>query len=135
MITDVLARIGSILVDPDVKLDESGKEPATYEPGTLYVFNDGDVARSGAETGPPGREAFDVLAVYMASDRGEEARQERTAEVTAVLLSRRDAYIARLQQRESCDLWDHIAVSSDEDYTTNFEGRAVAVRIQGYRHR
>lgn len=131
---DVIDRIGTILVDPDVTLDDSGKEPATFEPGTLYVFADGDTAVSGAETGPPSREAFDLLAVYMAADKGEEARQERTQAVTAVLLSRRDSYIDRLQQRESCDLWAHIDVSSEEDYTTNFEGRAVAVRIQGYRY-
>lgn len=132
MIQDVLDRIGAIVVDPGDALDDSGKEPATFEPGTWYVF-EGESAMIGAETGPPGRENFDVTAVYMAKDFGEEARQERTGEVTAVLISRRDDAIDRLQQRESCDLWQHIDVSSDEDYTSNFEGRAVAVRIQGYR--
>jgi hypothetical protein len=133
MLDEVLDRINAVLTDPDVITDGSKKEPATYDPGTLYVFPDTEAAITQDETGPPGRQDFNLLAVYMASDRGEEARQQRTAAVTAALSSRRDAYIDRLQQRESCDLWDHIAVSSDADFTSNFEGRAIAVRIQGYR--
>lgn len=134
MILDVIDRIGQTLTDPDVKLDTSGKEPATYDPGTLYVFADGDVPLVNDETGLAGREDFDLLAVLMLDDAGEEARQDRTEAVTAALSSRRDDYIARLQQRESCDLWDHLTVTSDADFTSNFEGRAIALRIQGYRH-
>lgn len=132
---DIVDRIRSVLTDPDVKVDDSGKVPATFEPETLYVFPNPDVDEriDSLETGPPDRQNFSILAVYVARDRGEEARQKRSDAVTAVLSSRRDAYIDRLQQRESCDLWDYIAVTSDADWTTNFEGRAVAVRADGYR--
>lgn len=130
----IVDRIRAIVADPDVVTDDTGAEPQTFDPNTVYVFPDGDSELVGAETGPPGRQNFDVLAVFMADDRGEEARRERTQDVTTVLLSRRDTWIDRLQQRESCDLWAHISVSSDEDYTSNFEGRAIAVRVQGYRY-
>lgn len=134
MLLDVIDRIGSILDDPDIALDTTGAEPTAYEPNTLYVFDDGDAPILNDETGPARRQDFNLLAVLMLDDRGEEARQDRTEAISTELSSRRDAYIDRLLQRESCDLWDHIAVTSDADFTSNFEGRAIAVRIQGYRY-
>lgn len=135
MLIDIVDRIRSVLTDPDVRVDTTGKMPATFEPRTLYVFPDpeSDATIDGAESGPPSRQNFSILSVYMASDRGEESRQERTQAVSDVLSSRRDDYIERLQARESCDLWDHVEVTSDADWTSNFEGRAIAVRASGYR--
>jgi hypothetical protein len=133
MIDEVIDRVNSLLTDPGVAIDGTRKEPATFENETVYVWPAADVQMTQDETGPPGRQDFNLLAVYVAADHGEEARQDRTLAVSTVLQSRRDAYIDRLQQRESCDLWDHIAVTSDDDYSSNFEGRAIAVRIQGYR--
>jgi hypothetical protein len=134
VILDLIDRILTFLdPDPQVRKDSSGRIPDTFEPGTLYLFPDDEIEYVNVESGPPRQQNFKLIALYVADAEGEEPAQTRLARVTGVLSSKRDDYLAKLTARESCDLWDHIEGSSDMDWTRNFEGRAVAVRIEGYR--
>ena len=133
MLLDLIDRILTFL-DPTAKLDTSGRIPDTFAIDTLYLFPDGDQNFVNEETGPARKQEFSLVAVYLADAEGEEPAQTRLASVTSVLSSKRDDYIARLAARESCDLWDHVEADADMDWSRNFEGRAVAVRINGYRY-
>lgn len=127
--------IDTLETDATVTKDRSGRVPDTFEPNTLYVFPDGssDTRIFNMETGPPSVEEFHLLAVFMADAGMEEARQERSTTVSEGLSSKRDLYMQRLSAVKSCDLWDQIEADVDSDWQTNFEGRAVALRINGYR--
>lgn len=135
LLIDLIDRVGAMLepTPTDIAIDTSARAPDVFEPGTLYVFPDGDSTVDSMETGPPSRESFDLIAVLVADDEGEESRQQRTAGVTEVLSSKRDEYQLRLAAIRSCDLWANIDASVDADWTSNFNGRAVALRIRGYR--
>jgi len=119
--------------DPSLTIDTSGKQPDEFRPNTLYAWTDQEDTIVNTETGPARQENFFVLVLFVADANDEEAQQERQAEVSNLLSSRRDAYLERLADRDSIDLWAHIEAEADMDWTTNFEGRAVAIRVTGYR--
>lgn len=130
---DLIERIHGMEAAPTITHDTSGAAPDTFENERFYVYPDADQAIVGAESGPPRQERFRLRAVYVASAWGEEAQQERSADVTDVLSSKRDEYLTWIAQRESTDLWDHADGSADMEFMTNFTGRAVAILITGFR--
>lgn len=136
IVTDICDRILSIAeLDPGVQKDTSGTAPDTFEPNTAYCYPEQSPQELRQdETGPARRQAFRLLLLYMAPAWLEEASLTRDADVTTVLSSRRDDYLSRLAVVESCDLWAHIEATSDVDAESNFEGRACAVAINGYRY-
>lgn len=134
LLTELMDRIGDVIeLDATIARDRSGRAPDTFDVDTLYVFPDGETSLTNAETGPPSQEFFRLIALFVADAGMEEARLERTEAVTDVLSSRRDDYMMRLASVQSCDLWDHIEASVDADWSSNFEGRAIALHIVGYR--
>jgi len=133
---DIIERVAQrIELDGSVVRDLTGREPDTFEPNVLYVYPtpDAEQAIINDETGPARRQNFSVTATYVADDQGEEPHQIRLQAVTDVLSSKRDAYLARMAEVESCDLWDQIVARANMDEVRNFDGRAVAIRIDGYR--
>jgi phosphomannomutase len=137
MLLDLIDRILTFIdPDPAIAKDASGRMPDTMEPNTLYLFPDpdADIAFVNEETGPARRQNFRLIALLLADAENEEATQTRLASVTGVLSSKRDDYLAKFAARESCDLWEHVEATADMDFTRNFEGRAVALMISGYRY-
>jgi len=116
-----------------ITIDGSGKQPDEFRPNTLYGFSESDDAVVNDETGPARRENFSVTAILVGDALDEEPSQERRAAVTNLLSSKRDLYLERLADRDSIDLWAHIEAEADMDWITTFEGRAVAIRVTGYR--
>lgn len=117
-----------------ITIDDSGKQPDEFRPNTLYGFSEVDDAIVNDETGPARRENFAVTVIFVGDALDEEPQQERLSSVSNLLSSRRDAYLERLADRDSIDLWAHIEAEADMDWTTTFEGRAVAIRVTGYRY-
>jgi len=129
----VMDRLHSIEDDPSIRHDTSGRVPDVFEIDTLYVFEDGEQRVFQTESGPARTQEFRLMMVLVLDAEGEEARQERTDDVTEALSSKRDEYLAWLADRQSCDLWDHVEGTADMDWQRTFEGRAVAVRVVGMR--
>lgn len=129
---DVLDALRAMETDPSVEVDASGQRPEFFRPRAFYAWLDREERRS-VEAGPGEREEFTVTLVYVAENQGEEAQLQRQADVTDELSSKRDGYLAWIRDHEATPTWDHVAGDSDMDFVRTFEGRAVAVRADGYR--
>lgn len=116
---------------PGVVHDDSGEEPDTYEPEHVYAFpvRDATLPADGLQT----RTEFGIRIVYVADNEGEEAIAERDPDVTLALSDKRDAYLEWIREHAATDLWDHVDADADADFVRNFDGRAVAVLVSGFR--
>jgi hypothetical protein len=131
-VIDVLDGLRAMEGDPTVAIDDSGQRPEFFRPRTLYAWIETQEL-VGAEAGPGQQERFSVTLVYVAENEGEEAQQQRSSDVTDELSTKRDDYLAWIRAHEATPVWDHVAGDADMDFVRTFEGRAVAVRADGYR--
>jgi hypothetical protein len=131
-VIDVIDALLEVEADPTVEIDRSGTRPEAFRPHALYAWTELDerVIACGLQD----RENFAVELVYVAENQGEEAQQQRLDAVTQELEDKRDAMIAWIRDRESTPTWDHVEATADMDFVRTFEGRAVAVRADGYRY-
>lgn len=139
----------SSLDDPAIaasgtRLDRSCAQPFTFEPDTLYAYEELDqrileetyaesIIEPGAFVGVE-RQNFTIVFVYSADGTGENAAMKRERAVSIALDDRRNGYLRLLKDhRTHGDLWHHLAGSADADYVRQLEVRGIAVRITGYR--
>lgn len=130
------------LLEPDPDLvDDTGEMPFTWEPDTLYVFED-ESSWSRLDTGGMMREDFAIMAVYVRpADEAPLARRDRG--VTETLDARRVRYLTAIAENPSMPassgdpddppLWSHIMGASLPRYLRELEVRGIAVRVVGYR--
>lgn len=128
----IIDALAAIETDPDVIVDSSGEEPDEFEVGHLYVFSDEEDRLVGDESGPQRRLEWTVMLVFVGDAGGEEPTLTRSEAVTEALSTKRDAYLAAIADRDAGTIWDHAEGEADMDWTSSFEGRAVAVRVRGY---
>lgn len=129
---DVIDALLTVESDATIAIDRSGQRPAEFRPETLYAWIETNARRIAA--GLQDREDFTALVVFVGDNEGEEAQQVRGSAVTDRLVAKRDAYLSWIRDHEATPTWDHVEGDSDMDFVRTFEGRAVAVRVDGYRY-
>lgn len=129
---DVLDALLALEADPAVTIDVSGQRPVEFRGRHLYAWIESIERRIAA--GLQDREDFRVLLAFVADNAGEEALMQRDTDVTDELSTKRDAYLAWIRDHEATPTWDHVEGNADMDFVRTFEGRAVAVRVDGYRY-
>lgn len=139
MILDVCGALATILIpapvppDPDpitrVALDI---EPMTWNVEHLYVYPT-RVIESGFETGASRRQDFDLLAVYVTDNEGEEAHMERSTVLGTRLDDIRGAMLAAVRGNQATALWSYISALTDSTSPRTLDKRSASVRITGWR--
>lgn len=132
-VQDLVAAMRDLLEpDPaDVVKDLGGEEPLVWDPNTFYVFPFRNTTVP-IETGPTVRQDFGLLAIFVA-EAHEEARLERKPEVSALLDTKRGAYMEKVRLNQSTVLWNHVRAAELRRAPRTLQGRAVAIEITGYR--
>lgn len=126
----VLEGVCTLIADQDTAIDLTGAEPYDWRAGTQYVYPADTLREAAIETGPSARRDFAVSLVFVA-EAHEEAARERDAAVTEDLLTRQDAYLARIRANRSTTYWHHLAAEVSRPPAT-LTSRAIALRLSGY---
>ena len=81
------------------------------------------------------RQDFEIMLVVSTGNEGEEAKLERSRDVSLKLDAARAGILRWIRLNAHVPPWDsgNIAGRSDEDFLRQFEVRGVAVMIGGYR--
>jgi len=133
VITDVCAGVATILEPTQqADIDETWIEPYEWAPGRLYVYPTRQ-RFTGIESGPTARQDFELLAVYVVSGEAEEAKRQRSADITAALDAKASEYETAIRHNQRTELWDHLAANLDVRPPATVATRAVALRVSGYR--
>jgi len=138
MIIDVCSALGAILEPapappgvqvPTVALDA---EPLIWDLGKLYVYPL-RVAEEPFETSHARRQEFELAAVRIVSNEGEEAQQHRKPELAAELDAIRGVYMAAVRHNQSTTTWMMIKAFMDTTSPRMLDKRSAGVRVSGWR--
>lgn len=139
MILDVCGSLAGLLIpspvlpEPDpltrVALDV---EPLTWEVEHLYVYPQ-RVEETGFETGSSRRQDFDIMAVYVTDNVGEEAHLERSTILGERLDTIRGRMMDAVRTNQSTALWSYIRALTDNAAPRTLDKRSASIRVTGWR--
>lgn len=135
MILDVCSALALLLeppVVPDIVRVALDLEPLTWEANHLYVYPV-RVSEVPFETGHSRRQEFDLNAVYIADNGGEEAQLERSEALAVLLDMKRGQYMQAVRANQATGLWSMLRAVSDSASPRTLDNRSAAVRISGWR--
>lgn len=136
---DILAGIRTLTAASGVEQDVTGAEPYDWRPGTQYVYMADPVREVAIETGPTSRQDFAarLVEVFDAAVAGESAHEEaartRYAAITDAIDARLEALLAIFRANRRTATWGQVQVEVDPRPPATLTGRALALRITGYR--
>ena len=107
-------------------------EPLIWEPNRLYVYPI-RVAEIPFETAASRRQEFDLNAVVVVDNEGEEARSERSETLAQWLDNRRGQYLAAVRANQAGPPWSMLRGLVDTTSPRMLDKRSAAVRISGWR--
>jgi hypothetical protein len=137
----------TVKANSGVVVDLNAAEPVIWRAGTLYLFEElRDHRLAGVGNPPEVHEHFGLRAILALDAKDEEAAQLRRRDVSALVDTKTEAYLAAIAAHRSIygaghpsvgqpTPWAHLAAASDADSLRTFQVRGVALRINGYRIR
>lgn len=139
MILDVCSSLSTLLIpvpvppDPDtiarIVLDT---EPLEWITETLYVYPVA-VDEVPFETASGRRQEFDLMAVYVTDNDGEEAQLTRSPALAIRLDDVRGTMLAAIRDNQSGPPWGFIRGSTNDTSPRTLDKRSASVRITGWR--
>jgi hypothetical protein len=136
MALDICRALTTLLepvTDPDVVVRKAlDVEPLTWDVGTLYVYPT-RVAEVPFETDHARRQDFELNAVLIVDNEGEEAKLERNEALAELLDDRRGSYLSVLRANQTTELWSMLRGVVDTTSPRMLDKRSAAVRISGWR--
>jgi hypothetical protein len=132
VIVDVCAALGALLEAAPIEVVPLDAEPLVWDLGKLYVYPV-RVDEVPFETSTARRQEFELNAVRILSNDGEEARQHRSAELAAELDEIRGGYLELVRHNQAGPPWQMLSGRSDTTSPRMLDKRSAGIRVSGWR--
>lgn len=130
-----------IKADSGTTVDLNGVEPFSFLKDTLYLWPVADSHELFESANPPRtEERFEIVALYAADSKDEEAKQRRLRTVSEALDAKGHAWLDLIRRNRSRyeagtpAPWKNLVARLDPDTIRNFNVRGIALRVAGYRY-
>jgi hypothetical protein len=134
MILDVCSSLAGLMVAAPIEATPVvlDAEPLVWSVDTLYVYPV-RVDEVPFETAASRRQEFDLAAVFVRDNNGEEAKLERDPALAIELDNVRGSMMAAVRDNQSTPLWGVIRALTDNTSPRTLDKRSAMVRVTGWR--